>query len=622
MIGLNKHLGPADLESIEILAPNHIRFGATMRDGRSLISDKRVRNYYEVTIQSMSKGLAQESYIATGFACRPYPPFRLPGWADYSLAVNTKGHVVVNEERGEGVIFTEPFGVGDVVGCGYWQCEDDDRFDEFFFTLNGTYRGVGVTTDCLRNETYACIGIMGNGVVDINFGTRPFAWEAANTVQRQIGNPIYDDGMGGGKGYVGVFTDLGTIKNVMGDEYDGGFANDPEFRHDDENDGGNNEKGDGRGYERPVGGKSGNMKGPNTMGAKDPNNPLGLELDVGKEKEGKYTDGGDEKQSASNVMPSPFSPRRRGSIVVTKSGIRSPGGILPGSMSNLGAIESGGNGPNTSSSSSSTGAPSASSTTLTTSMMQEKQAAVYEQHQQLRLQQQKQQQQEKQHGAETSKPKSSSGGSSNTSAEKRSHHGGSNGSHGSGSNGGSSSGHPSNVSSKMARNLPPGAASKGLTLQSGIGLSSTPRGSGSNSGPGAGTGVYRQYDTDVRHAAAPTLRVLDSMIDHHQGSSSNSSSNSSSSSSSSSSNTNHSSSGVGNGDSGGVKFHFEDSPRGSNAGAWPAGSSSHSSESNNAGNTTSTNHGQSRYQTSLRPTQTGDVELTVRGGNYEAGQRK
>ncbi len=213
VVGLNRYLGPEDLESIAILGPNHIKFGASMRDGRSLMSDRKVTNYYEVTIQSMSTGLAEKSSFNIGFASRPYPPFRLPGWEENSVALSTAGHVVVNDPSGVGGPYCAPFTEGTVVGCGFWQSEEDPSCDDFFFTVNGEYMGIGATTDCLRNETFACIGLMGNGTCDINFGQRPFAWHAANTSGSLVHNPPAE--------YNGFGNDHDAIRNFLGPNYDG-----------------------------------------------------------------------------------------------------------------------------------------------------------------------------------------------------------------------------------------------------------------------------------------------------------------------------------------------------------------------------------------------------------------
>ena len=71
---------------------------------------------YNLTITGLPIGV--DNVIAMGFACMPYPHFRLPGWHRGSLAIHSDdGRRYCNDGFG-GIEFTRPFSQGDHLGLG------------------------------------------------------------------------------------------------------------------------------------------------------------------------------------------------------------------------------------------------------------------------------------------------------------------------------------------------------------------------------------------------------------------------------------------------------------------------------------------------------------------------
>ncbi|KAL2401508.1 hypothetical protein ABEF93_006664 [Exophiala dermatitidis] len=71
--------------------------------------------YFEITIHKISNA---NSGVAIGFAAKPYPPWRLPGWHRASLGVHgDDGRRFVNDSWG-GRDFVDPFRVGETIGVG------------------------------------------------------------------------------------------------------------------------------------------------------------------------------------------------------------------------------------------------------------------------------------------------------------------------------------------------------------------------------------------------------------------------------------------------------------------------------------------------------------------------
>ncbi|KAL2400420.1 hypothetical protein ABEF95_001426 [Exophiala dermatitidis] len=78
-------------------------------------SRKAKKIYFEITIHKISNA---NSGVAIGFAAKPYPPWRLPGWHRASLGVHgDDGRRFVNDSWG-GRDFVDPFRVGETIGVG------------------------------------------------------------------------------------------------------------------------------------------------------------------------------------------------------------------------------------------------------------------------------------------------------------------------------------------------------------------------------------------------------------------------------------------------------------------------------------------------------------------------
>ncbi|RMD42984.1 hypothetical protein DV735_g2106, partial [Chaetothyriales sp. CBS 134920] len=98
--------------------------------------------YYELKVLAIND---PQSGIAIGFAAKPYPPWRLPGWHRASLAVHgDDGRRFVNDSWG-GRDFVGPFQVGDVVGLGIHFLPQELGGEmvktKAFFTRNGAEEG-------------------------------------------------------------------------------------------------------------------------------------------------------------------------------------------------------------------------------------------------------------------------------------------------------------------------------------------------------------------------------------------------------------------------------------------------------------------------------------------------
>jgi len=219
---LTKYMLPEHRTSIEIAPDNTIYFKKTSNDGRCIYTDRIIRNYFEVTIESLNVGEEMRVSVSVGFASTPYPSFRMPGWEYYSIAVNSaRGNVLLNDRSGKGVPYMEPFREGDVIGAGYWQNTQDPNFDDFFFTLNGRYMGIAYTTDCLRDVAFGAIGLIGNARMKVNFGEEPFVWHVANLPSTRIPMQFTQEQTEAGNTYPGFANNVDGLRVAVGNEWDG-----------------------------------------------------------------------------------------------------------------------------------------------------------------------------------------------------------------------------------------------------------------------------------------------------------------------------------------------------------------------------------------------------------------
>lgn len=143
--------------------------------------------YFEVRVRSI---LNEESGVAIGYAARPYPEWRLPGWHRASIGVHgDDGRRFVNDTWG-GRDFVDAFRVGDVVGIGLrFLVEKSGEVDnegkcktKAFFTRNGIEEAgwdmdeerdaehdegiVGLQGDL---DLYPAVGVFGGVELEVRF---------------------------------------------------------------------------------------------------------------------------------------------------------------------------------------------------------------------------------------------------------------------------------------------------------------------------------------------------------------------------------------------------------------------------------------------------------------------
>ncbi|KZZ89680.1 Concanavalin A-like lectin/glucanase [Moelleriella libera RCEF 2490] len=144
--------------------------------------------YYEVKLLEKSRS----NNVALGFAARPYPPFRLPGWHRGSLAVHgDDGHKYINDRWG-GKDFTAPFRQGEILGLGmaFMPAKTHKPVVRIFFTRNGEQEGawdLHEETDAAQDlpvtglegfhDLGAAVGVFDGVKVEIRLDQRLWAYE-------------------------------------------------------------------------------------------------------------------------------------------------------------------------------------------------------------------------------------------------------------------------------------------------------------------------------------------------------------------------------------------------------------------------------------------------------------
>ncbi|CAG8772228.1 20063_t:CDS:2, partial [Racocetra persica] len=131
-----------------------------------------VMNYFEVTVKSMS---SQVNTISIGLTTKPYPYFRLPGYHVNSIAYHSDdGRKFHSDPHKGGVSYSEPWGKGDTIGCGY---RPDDG--EVFFTKNGKFLSVAFSGNEVKHTWYPSVGTDGSCELEVNFGDSEFKYKPA-----------------------------------------------------------------------------------------------------------------------------------------------------------------------------------------------------------------------------------------------------------------------------------------------------------------------------------------------------------------------------------------------------------------------------------------------------------
>ncbi|CAI2187615.1 9971_t:CDS:2 [Funneliformis geosporum] len=127
--------------------------------------------YYEVTILTNPN---QDTAIAVGFATKPYPTFRLPGWNNHSVGYHSNEGKKYHNEGLTGRKYAEKWGEeNDVIGCGYYP-----DTGQVFFTKNGI--NMGIICIGVFHIWFPTIGSDGICSLKVNFGQEEFIYKPAD----------------------------------------------------------------------------------------------------------------------------------------------------------------------------------------------------------------------------------------------------------------------------------------------------------------------------------------------------------------------------------------------------------------------------------------------------------
>ncbi|ORE02077.1 SPRY-domain-containing protein [Rhizopus microsporus var. microsporus] len=126
-------------------------------------------SYWEVKVLQ----LHEEDSVAIGFATKPYPRWRLPGWHKHSVAYHSNSGAVFVSDSTYGRPYGPPIKEGDVVGVGYLY-----QSGTIFFTQNG--KNLGKALIGFKYPIFPIIGASGPCHVSVNFGLQEFLYVPAN----------------------------------------------------------------------------------------------------------------------------------------------------------------------------------------------------------------------------------------------------------------------------------------------------------------------------------------------------------------------------------------------------------------------------------------------------------
>ena len=129
-----------------------------------------------------------------GTACRPYPPWRLPGWNRLSAGFHLDDGRKFFEDPDGGRDYLNlnlnPIHPGVTIGCGY-----DFATASIFYTYDGYTLPTAFTGVYLpRNsqDVFAAVGVEGSCEVHVNFGASPFRWNDGNQWSWKV-DETFDD---------------------------------------------------------------------------------------------------------------------------------------------------------------------------------------------------------------------------------------------------------------------------------------------------------------------------------------------------------------------------------------------------------------------------------------------
>ncbi|KAF8167856.1 hypothetical protein B0H34DRAFT_792533 [Crassisporium funariophilum] len=132
--------------------------------------------YFEIEIG----GKEQKSHISIGLGGRAVKFTRLPGWDANSWGYYGEDGCSLAGDK-NGVQYGQPYGTGDIVGCGI-----DFTTYKVFFTKNGTLIGPVFDNVGRNTDLYPSVGLLHTGEsIHANFGQDPFRYDIDYHVQQQ-----------------------------------------------------------------------------------------------------------------------------------------------------------------------------------------------------------------------------------------------------------------------------------------------------------------------------------------------------------------------------------------------------------------------------------------------------
>lgn len=127
-------------------------------------------SYYEVKILQLN----DQDRLAIGFATKPYPRWRLPGWHRHSVAYHSNSGAVFASDPNFGKAYGPVYKQGDVIGVGYLY-----QSGTVFYTRNGQNLGKA-SIGFKYPSIFPIIGSAGPCHVSTNFGFEDFLFSPAN----------------------------------------------------------------------------------------------------------------------------------------------------------------------------------------------------------------------------------------------------------------------------------------------------------------------------------------------------------------------------------------------------------------------------------------------------------
>ncbi|KAK9476605.1 concanavalin A-like lectin/glucanase domain-containing protein [Lipomyces japonicus] len=114
----------------------------------------------------------EQTLLSIGFATKPYPTFRLPGYHKFSVAYDSLGEKR-NNQPFTGQPYGPPLQQGDVIGVGF-----RPRTGTVFYTRNG--KKLDDAAHGMKLNLFPTIGANGPCTVHVNFGKAGFVFIEAN----------------------------------------------------------------------------------------------------------------------------------------------------------------------------------------------------------------------------------------------------------------------------------------------------------------------------------------------------------------------------------------------------------------------------------------------------------